>query len=336
MVKSTYLITGITGYIGSLIAKKVMQSDEYTHEKVHIYAFVRDIKKAQDILKNYNCKHLTLIEMDICSNEYISVMLDKSIDYIIHCAATTQSFQMVSNPVETADGIVLGTRNMLELAHLLHVKSMVYLSSMEVYGCVSDIGRNRKEDELGHILLESARSCYSLGKRMAEHYCHIYQQQYNVPVKIARLAQTFGRGVNLEDNRVYMQFARAVVEERDIVLYTQGLSMGNYCDSDDVVNAIFTILKKGVSGETYNVSNEENTMCIRKMAELVAHQIAKDKIKVRTELKDIEKIGYAPETNLRISSEKLCRLGWKPTKGLVKMYEDVISEIRENNIRKTE
>lgn len=249
-------------------------------------------------------------------------------DYMIHCAAPTVSSYMVSNPAETADSVVSGTRSMLELAGRFSVKSMVYLSSMEVYGKVSDIGRPRREDELGDIPLDSVRSCYPMGKRMAEHYCHIYSQEYGVPVKTARLAQVFGKGVRPEDSRVYMQFARAAAGGQDIILRTQGLSMGNYCASEDAVNAVFTILEKGRDGETYNVVNEANTMRICQMAELVAAKVAKGSTKVKIEPEDVRKTGYAPDTELRLSGDKLRQLGWKPTKGLVEMYEDVMNEIR--------
>ena len=181
-------------------------------------------------------------------------------------------------------------------------------------------------------MLNSSRSCYSLGKRMAEHYCYIYQKEYGVPVKIARLAQTFGTGVSLEDNRVYMQFAKSVVENKDIILKTSGMSYGNYCSSEDVVNAIFILLQDGVDGETYNVVNEENTMTIYQMAELVANKVANGKIQVRTEIEDLEKTGYAPNTELKLSGEKMRALGWKPRKGLAEMYQDILIECNMSEI----
>ena len=267
---------------------------------------------------------------DLCQ-ESVYNQITENIDYIIHCAAPTQSAYMVSNPVETADSIVLGTRNILEFAHRKKVKGMVYLSSMEVYGVVADIGRPRREEELGDISLDSVRSCYPMAKRMAEHYCFLYAKEYGVPVKVARLSQTFGTGVKLQDNRVYMQFARAVVEQKDIVLKTDGMSMGNYCATEDVVNAIFMILEKGEMGEVYNVVNEQNTMRIRDMAKLVAQEIAGNRIKVVMQPIAIEKTGYASHTELRMSGERLRQLGWSATKTLANMYWDVIKEIEKSN-----
>lgn len=83
-----------------------------------------------------------------------------------------------------------------------------------------------------------------------------------------------------------MQFARSVVEKGDIILRTEGLSMGNYCATEDAVNVIFTILYNGTNGESYNVVKEENTMCIRDMAQLVTEQVAGGSIKVKIEPED--------------------------------------------------
>lgn len=324
MQNGIYLITGVTGYIGSLLVKRLIEQPEYASGMIRIIGVVRSVDKAVKMFAESDCTYVTFVEADISNAETLMKQVKEPVDYIIHCAAVTTSAYMISNPVETADGIVLGTKNLLDFARYKTVKGFIYLSSMEVYGNVTDIGRNRCEEELGEILLESPRSCYSLGKRMAEHYCHIYHKEYSVPIKIARLAQTFGVGVRPEDNRVYMQFARAAYEKRDIVLKTQGFSVGNYCASDDVVNAIFVIMQKGVDGETYNVVNEENTMCIRDMAQLVAREIANGEIVVKVRTEDLAKTGYAPDTELRMSSEKLKELGWRPTKNLVQMYRDVL------------
>lgn len=323
------LITGATGFLGSLIVEQMI--GRYPDEEITLILPVRDEIRAEDMYRKYadrRNRHFVFTKCDITNMDIDGIGFPK-IDSIIHCAAVTDSAYMVSHPVETADGIVLGTKNILELARKHRVTGMVYLSSMEVYGVVDDIGRARTERELGQIDLEAARSCYPLAKRMAEHYCHIYHQQYGVPVRIARLAQTFGKGIRPKDRRVFMQFARAAREGRDIVLKTAGRSLGNYCASEDVLNALFIILEKGADGEVYNVVNEECTMSIRQMAELVAETLAEGKIAVRIEEEDLSKTGYAPETRLRMSSGKLRDLGWQPQKGLSEMYRDLYLELME-------
>lgn len=322
----TYLITGATGMVGGLVINTLIDSEEYINGNIRIIAIVRNISKFQSIFKGRDCRNVKLIEQDIEKELNIS----DEIDYIIHCAAITRSSLMISNPVEVANGIVLGTHNMLQLAKEKSIQSMVYISSMEVYGVVEDDGKRRSEDELGRIEINNSRSCYPLAKRMAEHYCHIYNKEYGVPVKIVRLAQTFGKGVDVNDSRVYMQFAKAVCDNTDIILRTDGKSMGNYCDSEDAINAIFTILIRGIDGEAYNVVNEENTMSIYEMAKMVAKDIANNKINVYVKPEDAVTTGYAPNTGLRLSSAKLNALGWYAQKNLKQMYETIIEIILKN------
>lgn len=324
-----YLITGSTGLIGKVLIKTLIERAK--KDRVTLVLPVRNEVKARDVLKDYIKIHnANFIFVECSLNQMTRDRFDIgfTIDGLIHCAAPTASLYMISNPVETADAIVLGTKHVLELARQLKVKSMVYLSSMEAYGVVEDDGRLRREEELGDIDLTLARSCYPLGKRMAEHYCHIYMQEYGVPVKIARLSQVFGKGVRVEDNRVFMQFAKAAMEQRDIVLRTKGQSLGNYCATEDAVEAILLILEKGQNGQVYNVANEENTVSIYEMAKLVTSKVAGGAISVKIEEESNEKTGYAPRTGLRMSAKKMRGLGWKPEKGLVDMYRDVMEEIQ--------
>ena len=320
---TTYLITGVTGLIGGLVLKKIISSEEYILGNVKIIAIVRNVSKFNGIFNNVNLKNVVLVEQDICE----PIRIENAVDFVIHCAASTQSAYMISNPVEVSNGIIIGTKNILDFAKTNKIRSMVYLSSMEVYGVVEGDNR-RNEDELGHISIAETRSCYPLAKRMAEHYCNIYYKEYGVPVKVARLAQTFGEGVSETDNRVYMQFAKAIINNTDIILKTDGKSIGNYCDSIDVINAIFLLLEKGINGEIYNVVNEANTMSIREMAELVAAKFSNGNINVIVNPENRNVTGYAPNTGLRLSGKKLSELGWEPEKDIISMYESIIEILR--------
>lgn len=309
-----YLITGATGYVGSMLLERILEEG---HEADVI---VRDVKR----LAAGKTANMKIISADITDKEAVAA-ISKKYDYVIHCAAPTRSAYMVSNPVEVIQSIVNGTEHFLELAYRCSVKSMIYLSSMEVYGQVEYRQDSRvTENELGYIDVANVRSCYPIAKLMAENLCHSYYKEYGVPVKIVRLAQTFGRGVSPDENRIFAQLRDAVRTGSDIVLCTEGNSMGNYCDIDDAVEAILFILKKGENAEAYNVVNEKNTMRIRDMAELVAEKIAEGKIKVRYEVQKDGLAGYAADTGLRLSGEKLRRLGWEAKVELEEMYRKMI------------
>jgi UDP-glucuronate decarboxylase len=312
----TILITGATGFLGSLLIRFFSYLNNVSHRNIKLIALVRNTEKARRLLGD----NIILIQGDIRNIPQIPF----DINFIIHCAAETDSRKMIENPVEVSEGIVIGTINILKLAYQKGIESAVYVSSMEVYGMMPDKADKVDENDCGIIDIMNARSCYPLGKRMAENLCFNYFYQYGLPVKIARLAQTFGAGVHETDNRVFAQFARSAISKEDIILHTDGLSVGNYCYSADAILGLIFILLKGANGEAYNVVNEESTMTIRQMAELVAEKVAKGSISVRYDIPESNIYGYAAPTKNRLSSRKLCSLGWKPTYGMEDMYRRMI------------
>lgn len=311
-----YLITGAAGYVGSMLAKRIISSRQA------VSVIVREPSRLEDNILS----HAEVIRVDIADREAIFRITEKY-DYIIHCAAPTKSAYMITNPVEVIGAIVNGTEHILNLAERCKAKSVVYLSSMEVYGQIScPAGKRITENEMGYLDVADIRSCYPIAKIMAENLCHSYYAEYGVPVKIARLAQTFGRGIRPDDKRVFAQFANAVRTGTDIVLHTTGSSMGNYCDIDEAVDAILFLLHKGINSEAYNVVNEKNTMRICEMAELVAEKVAGGNIKVSYDIPQGNPFGYAPDTGLKLSGGKLRKLGWEAKCSLEDMYRKMLQD----------
>ncbi|MBQ0071039.1 MAG: NAD(P)-dependent oxidoreductase, partial [Spirochaetales bacterium] len=105
------------------------------------------------------------------------------------------------------------------------------------------------------------------------------------------------------------------------------LSTGNYCYSMDAVRGLLTILTKGHDGEAYNVSNPETFTTIGAMAQMVAEKIAGGAISVIYDLKDM---GYAQDTRMKLNSDKLQALGWKPEVGLEEAYRRLLAYLGEN------
>lgn len=312
------MITGATGYVGSMLINRIKNK---TGDKVIV--LVRNPEKLADM----GITDIEIVKADLVSREEMK-KLSLDIDYVFHCVSITKSFEMVNHPVEVIASIVSTTQNVLDLAYRCHAKSFVYVSSMEVYGNIdcSD-GHRVCEDEMGYVDLANVRSCYPMGKRMAENLCVAYYKEYGVPIKIARLAQTFGKGVLKEDNRVYKQFVLSAKKGENIVLHTKGNSVANYCGIEDTVDGLFTILERGTNGEAYNIVNEDNTMMIREVAKLVCNKIADSKIEVVYDIPEDNKYGYAADTGLRMSAGKLRKLGWVPKQTLEDMFMDVKREI---------
>lgn len=320
---SVIFVTGATGLIGMNFIKTVLWVSRKKELNIKVAALIRSREKAENVFEDeLGCENLEFIEGDVQELSEINM----PIDYIVHCASVTASGQMVKYPVETFLTMVKGTDNVIRLGKKAEVKGFVYVSSMEMYGSTEVSQNPITEEKLGYVNLMNVRSCYPEGKRAAECLCTAYAKEYGVPVKIARLAQTFGAGVSSSETRVFASFAKSALKNEDIVLHTQGNSVGNYCYTADVVGALLCLLTKGEAGEAYNVVNEKNSMKIREMAELAAKEISGGKSKVVFDIpEDSLKYGYAADTNMRLSAEKLRKLGWNSEYELAEMYKRMIA-----------
>ncbi len=321
----TILITGATGLVGSQIIKTLLACNRIHGSHIKILALVRSMEKSEQVFSHL----LKRAELKLIFGDVTQMLnIDEPVDYIIHAASQTASKEFVSHPVATIDTAFIGTKNILELARCKQSRSVVYVSSMEAYGNPTGQKDRTCESELGYIDNLNVRSCYSEGKRFCECLCACYHSEFGVPVKIARLAQTFGAGVSVSEGRVFAQFAKAAMNGTDIVLHTKGESYGNYCYTADAVCGLLTILVHGENAQAYNVVCENTTMKIAEMAALVANELAHGKIRLVFDIPESSlTYGYAPDVVLRLDGKKLCALGWRPwiAPDLKTMYERMIA-----------
>jgi dTDP-glucose 4,6-dehydratase len=319
---TSVLVTGATGLIGSQLVKLFLSLNRIKNANIKIFAFIRDDKKARRIF-NSLYERINFIVGDI----KVIPQVDGNIDFIIHGASETSSVTFIEKPVETIDTAYTGTKNMLELAKNKKVKGFVYLSSMEVFG-ITDFDK-RKENDYGYIDILSPRSSYSESKRMCECLCACFTKEYNTPVKIARLAQVVGAGIDYCDTRAPAQFARSVIENKDIILRTEGKTRRPCIYTRDALTGVCTVLLKGNDGEAYNIANTDTTITIKETVEMIVNKIAENNIKIIYKIDN--NAGYAPDFNLDLNIEKINSLDWGAEIGLVESYKRMIESMRERN-----
>lgn len=311
----TVFITGATGLIGYTLVSALLYYNKIYDAGIRVIALVRDLEQARAKFGEQLAEGCNL--SFACGAVEELPEIEGQIDCIVHGACPTASNFFLQHPVETIQIITEGTKNVLEMARKKHVFGMVYLSSMEVFGEV----RQRKElheEDLGYIDLLLPRSSYSEGKRLAENMCCAYASQYQVPVTIARLAQTFGPGVARDDKRVFAYMTRCAMNREDICLNTNGAKENMYLYTTDAVSAILLLLLKGDRGAAYNVGNPETYCSVKEMAEQVAAGLGEGKISV------IIRCGssalYPSESFLKLDIAKLRGLKWKPVYTLPAMF----------------
>lgn len=302
-------VTGATGLVGRIAVSAFLKADEKYNLNLKVLAFVRNRKKAEALFDNFIKQSLEFVVGDITKPFADGI----EADYLIHGASITASKMMVEQPVETIMTTIEGTRNALDFAARCKMEGVVYLSSMEAYGVVDSSVRDVYEKDLGYIDILNIRSGYSEGKRMAECLCASYASEYQVPVKIARLAATFGAGIDQSENRVFAQFARSILHKENIVLHTKGEKANCYSYTTDAVTGIITLLLSGEEGQSYNVANMDTFCSIREMAEIFVKEGNVPGISLVFDIpEDVSSFGYAPSSIMKLNSEKMMALGWKP------------------------
>lgn len=318
---STVLVTGATGLIGSTLIRGLLKRNELYESKIKLIALIRNKEKYERIFRE-NINYISPVYGDITDFE----LENSDIDYIVHSASITASKEFVNNPVGTILTSINGTKHVLDAAVKCKAKRFIYLSSMEVYGQV-EADKVLTENIMGNLNPISVRNSYPESKRMCENLCISYMSQYKIPVNIIRLTQSFGPGVEQNDMRVFAEFARCIIENKDITLLSEGNTKRMYLYTADAATAILTVLTKGEPGQVYNAANEDTYCSIKEMADMVVCEFGLPERKVVINALGYNDRGFNFEQTSNMNVEKLRALGWMPNFSLAEMYRRMMKNM---------
>jgi nucleoside-diphosphate-sugar epimerase len=306
----TVLITGANGFLPAYMVETLyFLANNSIVGNLKILALVRNKAKAEKrFLHLSNDNHFQLVVQDVCS----PVTLCEPVHFIIHAASQASPKYYGIDPVGTLKANVIGTVNMCELARNNPIDSMLYFSSGEVYGEIDENIKNVSETEYGYLDPVNVRSCYGESKRMGENICVSYMHQYGVPVKIVRPAHTYGPGMQLDDGRVFADFVCDIVNDRDIVMKSDGNASRAFCYLSDATIAFFKVLLNGKNGEAYNVANPLCTITIYELAHKLVSLFPEKQLHVVKQKRT--DINYIVSKNIyhSLSVKKMQSLNWYP------------------------
>ena len=278
--------------------------------KARVIGLVRNLEKALIRFTEYRGrKDLQFIVQDVSS----PLEIDVDIHYIIHAASQASPKYFGTDPVGTLSANVLGTYHLLELARKKRASGFLYFSSGEVYGEVSEHQIPTKETDYGYLDPTMVRSCYAESKRMGETMCVAWHHQHAVPAKIVRPFHTYGPGMDLQDGRVFADFVSDILDNKNIVIKSNGSAVRAFCYLSDAILGFFTVLFNGDNATAYNVGNDRGLISILDLAKLLVAMYPDKNLKVIKE-ESIQGRGYLKST-IPINCpdiSKMLALGWKP------------------------
>jgi UDP-glucuronate decarboxylase len=305
------LVTGAAGFLGSHFAEKYLNEG---HEVLGVDNFYTGKKEnLKNIISNPNFE---LIRHDII--EPLSVEVDAIANFA--CPASPIHYQRF--PVQTIRTSVLGVSNLLELAKRLEVK-IFQASTSEVYGDPKISEQN--ESYWGNVNPIGIRSCYDEGKRVAETLMFDYYRQYGVEIKVARIFNTYGPRMALNDGRVVTNFIVQALRGDPITIYGDGSQTRSFGFVSDTISGLSKLFDSAPSiTGPINIGNPIE-FTIRELAEEVLRLTGSKSKIIQEPLPMDDPLQRKPDISLARKD-----LGWEPKVQLEEGLKITIADIQSN------
>ena len=292
--RSRILVTGGAGFLGSHLCERLLAEDNEVLCVDNYYTGSRENIATVSSNPNFEA-----IRHDITFPLYVEV--DQI--YNLACPASPAHYQF--DPVQTTKVSVHGAINMLGLAKRVRAP-VLQASTSEVYG--DPIVHPQTEDYWGNVNPIGPRACYDEGKRCAETLFFDYRRQHDLPIKIARIFNTYGPRMQVEDGRVVSAFVVRALRGEPITLFGDGEQTRSFCYVDDLIDGLVRLMN--TPHEVTGPINLGNTgeITIRELADTVVRLIGSKSRIVHEELPKDDPRRRRPDIT------KATRiLGWTPT-----------------------
>ena len=316
----TVLVTGSKGIVGSGIIRWLLFENSKHNTGTKIIASSRNPENIPDYIEEGDNVSFCRFgeEGSICEH----------VDYIIHTAAPTSNKVFREQPVESLRSIVDGTETILAFAKKQGDCSVIYLSSEEAYG-TPNASEPVSEAYVGAIDSLNIRSCYPLGKKVAELLCRSYFEEYNVDVKIIRPTVILGLYQPYDSVKVEAEILRCVLENKNLYMQSNGMTKKCVIYTMDALSAVLTVLVKGVAGEAYNATNPETYDTVKDRA-YKAFRMFNPSLSIDFAEQDTSQtLGYLPQRALQEDVSKILELGWEPLATMEDIYRIDIDRFRD-------
>ena len=300
------LVAGAAGFLGSHLCEALLGQG---HEVLGVDNLYTGSKS--------NIKHL----LDDSNFEFlrhdITFPLFVEVESIFNLACPASPVHYQKHPVQTIKTSLLGSINLLGLAKRTGAK-ILQASTSEVYG--DPLVNPQSEEYWGNVNPIGLRACYDEGKRASETLFFDYWRQYKVRIKVARIFNTYGPRMALDDGRVVSNFIVQALKDNPISIYGDGSQTRSFCYVDDLINALILLMDSPdeLTGPI-NLGNP-NEFTIEQLAEMVIRLT-----KSKSEITYHPLPSDDPKQRKPSISNAISTLGWNPTVEIERGLESTIS-----------
>lgn len=281
MAGDSVLIVGGGGFLGYYLTQAVLAWNELrSGEAISVTLYDNWIRGTPKWLEAIaDDPHLSIQTVDV--TEPLSTETGAH-EWIIHAASIASPIFYRKYPIATMDANVNGLRNLLEYSLANSgsdrpVEGFLFFSTSEVYGDPTPDAIPTPESYRGNVSFTGPRACYDESKRYGETLAVNFARVHGIPVKIARPFNNYGPGLSIDDRRVVPDFARDILDGRDVVMHSSGTPTRTFCYIADAVVGYFKVLVRGRGGEPYNIGTDSPEIS---MADLAARMVALARIEL--------------------------------------------------------
>jgi UDP-glucuronate decarboxylase len=222
------LVTGGAGFLGSHLSERLLDDG---HEVLAVDNFYTGSK--ENIHHLMDNKNFEILRHDVTMPLFVEV------DAIMNLACPASPVHYQKHPVQTTKTSIMGAINMLGLSKRLRIP-IFQASTSEVYGDPSISPQD--EQYWGNVNPIGIRACYDEGKRVAETLFFDYHRQYGTAIKVARIFNTYGPRMHLQDGRVVSNFIVQALENKDLTVYGDGRQTRSFCYVSDLIDGFISLL----------------------------------------------------------------------------------------------
>lgn len=245
------LITGAAGFIGSHLCERFLREG---FEVVGMDNFITG--SPNNIAHLFGHPKFKFIHYNVINYIYV----EGPVDLVLHFACPASPVDYLSHPIHTMKVDSLGTLNTLGLAKLKKSR-YVFASTSEVYG--DPTIHPQPETYWGYVNPVGPRSVYDESKRFSEAMCMAYHREHSIDVRIARIFNTYGPRMRINDGRVIPNFITQALKGEPLTVYGDGKQTRSFCYIDDLVEGIFRLsTEDGLSGQVVNLGNPQEVSII--------------------------------------------------------------------------